>query len=131
MNAEIRCVKAKACEARNAYQIPLLATHRRTQDRDRFTLARAVAELVEDLRNDDRFGGRGIHREPDRCGRARASPDQATNDDEIARAIEARDLHGTMKRGMYPRISPVQKQPTSMFRARAALTSGEASRRCL
>jgi hypothetical protein len=40
-------------------------------------------------------------------------PDSAFYDDEVERRIKARDLHGT-KRGIGPRISPVQKLPTSV-----------------
>lgn len=81
-------MEAEASEPRNANQVSLFTSHGGTKDGDRFTLARTVTELVEDLRDNDRLGGPGIHHQPERSRRPVRPPDTATDNDEISRAIE-------------------------------------------
>jgi hypothetical protein len=75
-----------------------------------FAVARAVAEIVEHVRDDVRVGRGGIERERELPVGSR-SPDPSGHDDKVARCIEARDLHANSSGRRGAQIGPVKKWP--------------------
>ena len=110
MDPEIVAREAHRRETRDARHVAALGTDRRMDDGDLFAVARAVADIVENVRDDVRVGRGGIERERE-LPVGPWSPDSRGHDDEVARRVEARDLHVNSSGSTGARIGPVKKWP--------------------
>ena len=105
---EVGKTEAQRREAGHAQHVAWLLADRRAHRGDGFSLAGAVSEIIHDFRDDVRLGRGGIERERERPVSTGAIQTRL-DDDQVARWIEAADLHDAKKPRRGARIRPVKK----------------------
>src|SRR5262245_31976730 len=115
MDTEVSPVMAECGEARDTDEVSVLLGDGGAQRRNGVAVSRVVAELVEDVRDDDRLARAGVHDEAELPGLSRAvAPNVPGYEDELVAGVEPGDFHrvASLVDGQMP-LRPVQNDPTS------------------
>jgi hypothetical protein len=97
MDSEVDLVVTEANEPVHTDHVTLFATNCRPHHRALFSKPRAVAKLIENVRNHDGLGSARVQNERKLLfSSGVGTPDASTDDDEVAVWVESCDFHGRM-----------------------------------